>query len=331
MKKILITGGAGFIGSNLGELLLKRGYQVTALDNLFLGRRTNLAPGVKFVKGDVERPADLERAGKNFDYIVHLAAASSSPLFETDLVGSYRNNIIGFVNVLEYGRKIGVKKILFASTSSIYGDNRPPHTEDQPVIPPNFYSVTKLAMEGTARIYADLYGLEIIAFRFMSVYGRHEEHKTRFANLVTQFLWTMYQGQQPVVFGDGKQTRDFTFASDVADAIERGIRARKKSGFTIFNIGSTKCYNLIQLIDRINHALGTDIKPRFIPSPLKWTARAQLGDLKKIRRELGFQPKVSLDEGLKILVKDLPRDPKKLPDVSVIEKILKKKSGSSRK
>lgn len=325
MKKVLVTGGAGFIGSNLANQLADNPeYEVTVIDDLSLGRKSNLGPKVKFVQGDLNDQSVIDGLDQNFDYIIHLAAASSAPMFETDFVHSCETNMIAYLRLLEFARKTKVKKILFASTSSIYGDDDPPLREDMPVMPPNIYAATKHNMEEISRVYADLYNMEIIAFRFMSIYGLHEEHKGKFANLVSQFIWTMYQGQQPVLFGDGLQTRDFTNVRDVASAIILGMETDKKYGFTVFNIGSAANYNLIDLVDKINHSLKTQIEPRFIASPLKWTARNQLGDLTKIRTELGFEPKVSLDEGIIEIVSHLPTNSQDVPDVSQIEKIIKK-------
>lgn len=324
MAKVLVTGGAGFIGSNVCALFKQAGYEVTAFDNLYLGRESNLEEGVKFIKGDINSDEDLAKLPENYDYIVHLAAASSAPMFESNLVQSCETNMIASIKIFELARKTGVKKVIFASTSSIYGDNIPPLREDQPVSPPNIYAVTKHNMEEIAKVYSDLYDLEIIAFRFMSIYGVHEEHKGKFANLVSQFLWTMYQGKAPVVFGDGTQTRDFTNAIDVARGIKLACEKDKKYGFTVFNIGSDVNYSVRDLVDIINKSLGTNIEARFIPNPLRWTATNQLGDLTKIRTELDYEPSIDLETGLAALVKDLPSDPNLLPDVSHIEEILKK-------
>lgn len=325
MKKVLVTGGAGFIGSNLAnQLANKPDYEVTVIDDLSLGRESNLGEKVRFVQGDLNVQSVIDGLDQDFDYIVHLAAASSAPMFETDFVHSCETNMIAYLRLLEFARKTGVKKVLFASTSSIYGDDEPPLREDMPVTPPNIYAATKHNMEEISRVYADLYEMEIIAFRFMSIYGLHEEHKGKFANLVSQFIWTMYQGHQPVLFGDGLQTRDFTNVRDVAAAITLGMETDKKYGFTVFNIGSSANYNLIDLVAKINKALGTSVEPRFIPSPLKWTAQNQLGDLTKIETELKFEPAVTLDEGIAEIVAHLPADAKDVPDVSQIEKIIKK-------
>lgn len=314
MAKILVTGGAGFIGSNLCKHLAKK-HQVTAFDNLSLGKKENLDKTVKFVKGDVENRQDLDKLPQKYDYIVHLAGASCTFMFQEDLFGAMRNNILGFVNVLEYARATKVKKVLFASTSSIYGDNPTPFTEDQKVMPPNFYSVGKYAMETLANVFNREYDSEIIAFRFMSVYGPKEEHKTRYANLVSQFIWNIYTDKQPVFYGNGKQERDLTNVADVVAGIELGINNKKKYGFTVFNIGSNKNYNLFEIIEKINQRLGKNIKPKLIKSPLKWTAKKHLGSLAKIKRELGYKPNYSLEQGIDEIIKNLPKDKKKVPNV----------------
>lgn len=309
-KKVLVTGGAGFIGSNLCNTLVKKGYAVTALDNLFLGKKTNLNEKVKFVKGDVRNVKDLERAGKDFDYVVHLAAASSAPMFTNDLRDSYENNVMGFITVLEYCRKHTVKKLLYASTSSIYGNNPTPLTEDQQVWPPNYYSVTKYAMENTAHCYKKQFpAMEIIGFRFMSVYGLNEKHKGEFANLASQFSWDIFADRSPILYGDGSQQRDFTNVKDIVQAIILAIESKKKFGSDIFNIGTNKAYNLHILVDKINKVMGKNIKPKEIVNPVKeGYVRKQLADIKKIKKELGFKPTVSLDEGLKEIYEDLKKN-----------------------
>ncbi|MFA7253040.1 MAG: NAD-dependent epimerase/dehydratase family protein [Patescibacteria group bacterium] len=300
MAKILVTGGAGFIGSNCCNILTAKGHDVTAFDNLFLGKKENLTEAVKFVKGSVLNRDDLEKAGTDFDYIVHLAAASSAPMFEEDLKGSFENNIVGHISVLDFAKDTGVKKVVFASTSSIYGNNPTPLTEDQEVTPPNFYAVTKHAQEESSRAYNKRYGLEIIAFRFMSIYGLNEDHKGNFANLVSQFIWMMEKGERPTLYGDGTQERDFTNVKDVVQGIERAILNDKKYGFTVFNIGTNSSINLIQLVEIINKVTGKNIEPELIPNPVKeGYIKNQLGDLTKISKELGYIPTVTLEDGIK--------------------------------
>lgn len=306
MSKILVTGGAGFIGSNLCNMMAEKGHEVTAFDNLSLGKAENLSDKVRFVQGDVNKKEDLEKTGADFDYIVHLAASSSAPMFAKDMYYAYQNNVAGHIRVMQYAKEIGAKKLLFASTSSIYGNNPTPLTEDQEVTPPNHYSVTKFAQEGASRIFSSTEGMEIIAFRFMSIYGLNEDHKTYFANLVSQFIWGMAKDEAPILYGDGTQDRDFTNVKDVAQGIELAMETDKKYGFTVFNIGTNKCIDLVGLVQIINKVMGKDIKPEFIPNPIKeGYVKSQLADITKISNELGYKPTVELEEGITEIVNNL--------------------------
>ena len=305
MAKILVTGGCGFIGSNFSNLMAKKGHEVTAFDSLYLGVESNLLPGVKFVKGDVKNRADLDKVG-DVDYIIHLAASSSAPMFEDDLRGAFENNILGHIDVLNFAKDIKAKKVLFASTSSIYGNNPTPLTEDQTVIPPNYYSVTKFTQEGISRVFSAKHGLEIIAFRFMSVYGPNEGHKKIFANVLSQFIWEMACGRPAVLYGDGKQERDFTNVRDICQGIELAMNTDKRYGFNIFNIGTATAVNLIDLVALINKVMGINIEAQCIENPIKsGYIKTQLAGIDKISTELGFKPSVSLEEGIREIVENL--------------------------
>ncbi len=303
--RALVTGGLGFIGSNLSRVLLEEGFEVVIIDNLLLGNRSNIADissSLKIVIGDVENYSDLLKTGK-VDVIFHLAGASASPMFdEKNLIKAYRNNIEGFVQILNFAKQTNVKKVLFASTSSLYFNNPPPLIEDSIILPPNFYSVTKYTMEHTAYVFSKLYGLEILGFRFFSVYGKSEQSKGIYANLASQFLWQMKKGERPVIYGDGKQKRDFIYVEDVARALVMASLSQKKFGFDVFNLGTTKQYDLNQLVGVINKVLGKNIKPEYIPNPmLNGYIYSQQSDISKIQKAFWWSPMVSLPEGLKIL------------------------------
>jgi nucleoside-diphosphate-sugar epimerase len=186
-KRILVTGGAGFIGSNFCNKHCAA-YDVVALDNLFLGDPAHLLPAVKFVEGDAADPKTLDALGA-FDVIVHFAGTSSAPMFMDDTVNAYRNSILSYLEVLEFAKRCGAKKVLYASTSSLYGNTPPPLMEDQRPIPSNHYSVTKMTMENISVCFQRMNPtIDVIGFRFMSIYGPHEEHKGIFANLISQFV-----------------------------------------------------------------------------------------------------------------------------------------------
>ena len=306
MAKILVTGGAGFIGSNFSNAMVEKGHDVTAIDNLFLGVESNLSDKVKFVKGDVNKKEDLENTGGGFDFIVHLAASSSAPMFADDMYFAYQNNVCGHIRVMQFAKDIGVKKFLFASTSSIYGNNPVPLTEDQEVVPPNHYSVTKFAQEGASRVFSKAENLEIIAFRFMSVYGINEDHKKTFANLASQFTWNILKGVSPELYGDGKQKRDFTNVKDVVRGIELAMDTDKKYGFNIFNIGTNRAYTLVELVEIINKVAGTDVKLKLVENPVReGYVRTQLADVSKIESELGYKPSIELEDGLAEIIEKL--------------------------
>lgn len=301
-KRILVTGGAGFIGSNFCNAHCDA-YDVVALDNLLLGDKSHLRPAVTFVRGDAADRATLDGLG-TFDCIVHFAGTSSAPMFIEDIVQGYRNSILSYLAVLEFAKRTGVKKVLFASTSSLYGNTPPPLMETHPPLPTNHYSVTKITMEHISECYQRMHpAMDVIGFRFMSIYGPHEEHKGIYANLISQFVWGMMRGEQPVVYGDGTQTRDFTNVMDVVAGITHAMEHAAPLGYQIFNIGTGTSTNLIEVVRAINAALGTSIEPDHIENPVKETyIRSQLADISKIRSRLGFEPSVSLEAGISNLV-----------------------------
>jgi len=303
--KVLVTGGLGFIGSNLSAKLVEDGHEVFIIDNLLLGRHENvekIKDKVTVIEGDVNKEVDLDKVG-SVDIIFHLAASSSAPMFEKDLKAAYYNNIIGHVSVLKWAKKVGAKKVIYASTSSIYGNNPIPLKESDVVTPPNYYSITKFAQEHTSHVFSRVHGLESIGFRFMSVYGPNEKTKGHFANLVSQFIWDMVKGKAPILYGDGTQRRDFTYVQDIVQALLLAMNTEKRFGSEVFNIGTNKDYSLLEMVEIINKANGTEIKPELIPNPVKeGYVMTQLASLDKVSLELGYKPTVSLEDGIKILV-----------------------------
>ena len=307
-QKILITGGAGFIGSNTANILSKD-YEIIVLDDLSFGKINNVKSANTLILSNVLEKRVLNRI-KNIDYVIHLAAISASPMFLDNLSEAYNNNLIGFVNVLEFARKNKVKKVLFASTSSIYGHRDIPYSERMMVDPRNFYSAERQCEEETARIYNELYGLEIFAFRLMSIYGLNEKHKGVYANLVSQFLWDMKKDKRPEVYGNktyaaGSQTRDLTDVRDVVQAFKRGIETNKKLGYRVFNVGTGKETSLIQLIGKINKALNKNLKPKFIENKIGSSyIQRQKASLIKINLLLGYKPTIDIDEGIKYILEN---------------------------
>ncbi len=304
-QKILVTGGAGFIGSNFCNLH-KDAYEVIALDNLLLGDKDNLKEGVVFVRGDACNVEDLEKVGP-VDVVVHFAGSSSAPMFTDGLAEAYINSVKSFVVALEWARKCGAKKFLYASTSSLYGNNPLPLVETQEVTPQNHYAVSKDFYENCSACYNSIYpDIDIIGFRFMSVYGPNEEAKGKYANIISQFAWDIARDLSPVIYGDGEQFRDFTHVSDVIAGITLAMESDQKLGAEVFNIGTGKTSTLNEIVAALNEAFGKKIAPEYIENPVKEVyIHGQCADISKIQKELGYAPKVELKEGIGNQVENL--------------------------
>jgi len=303
--KVVVTGGAGFIGSNIVLRLVELGHEVTVLDNFSLGIEKNISSvrkQINIIKGDLLNEKLVRNAFKGADIVFNEAAASSSPMFFKNLKEAVSVNVEGFINVLNAARDNGVKKMIYASTSVVYGNRNQPLSEEMPLQPSNFYAASKLMNEHLARIFGQEYGLETVGFRYMSVYGPNEESKGIYANLVSQFLWAMRKNEQPVIYGDGKQTRDFIYVKDVVEANILAMESKKKMMGEIFNIGTGRCWSLNELIGILNKFLKKSIKPKYIEMPIKNYMASQLSDNKKINSVLGFKPKYMLEDGIKDMI-----------------------------
>jgi UDP-glucose 4-epimerase len=309
MKRVLITGGAGFIGSNFCNIN-KEQFEVIALDNFLLGDRRNLDEDVQFIEGNACNKEHLEKVGP-VDYVLHLAGTSSAPMFMDDgFIDGYVNSIQSFVTVLDWARKNGTKKVLYASTSSLYGNNPMPLTEDQHVRPLNHYAVTKEVYEHCGECYNRVYPeMDIIGFRFMSVYGPNEEAKGMYANVVSQFAWDIAREKVPLIYGDGSQTRDFTNVVDVVQGITKAILHKEKLGARVFNIGTGRATSLNDIIKALEEAFGKPSKAEYIPNPVKeGYIQGQHADISEIQTVLGYEPTVKLEDGIKQQVANLRMD-----------------------
>ena len=297
MEKALITGGAGFIGSNLAEMLLERDVDVKILDSMYLGTPENLEGlDVEIIEGSVMDMEKVREAVEGCDTVFHNAARSSAPMHKEDPAEGARINIEGFINVVEEAMDQDVEKVVYASTSSMYGGVEPPHKEDMGEKPTNRYSASKMARE----LYADVYaqkGLDITGIRYFSVYGPREKAKGRFANVISQFLWSMLDGESPKIFGDGEQTRDFTFVKDIARA--NILAAEKGESGQYYNIGTETETSFNTVVEKLNEELGTDIEPEKVDNPIKNYVRRTRSDTSRAKEDLGFEPEYGFEEGLK--------------------------------
>ena len=299
--KVLVTGGCGFIGSNLVERLVGEGYDVTVYDNLSSGSLKNIEGlDVKFYN----RPyAHLHTSGLEFDVIFHLGIPSSSPMYKENpmLVGEAINDAI---RILEYAKKRKCK-VVYASSSSIYNGNMVPYREDMPIYVTDYYTECRYAIERLAKLYNTLHGVKSVGLRFFSIYGPKEEYKGRYANVISQFLWLMMKGEPPVIFGDGTQTRDFTYVSDVVDALI--LAMGKEFECEIFNVGTGVAHTFNEVVELLNRKLGKDIKPIYKPNPIKNYVYHTLADTTKAERILGFKAKIDLETGVSLLIKEYSR------------------------
>lgn len=317
---VLVTGGCGFIGSNIVRILLEKGYNVYVLDNYFLGKRENVEilgskyrGKIKIIEGDVRDTQLLSDIIKKCDYVIHEAAVSSAPMFNKDPREGIYVNISGFCNVLELSRRFGIKKVVYASTSSLYSAFSPPHREDLPVYPRTFYEYTMFAREHMARIYYETYGLRSVGMRYFSIYGPNELHKLRYANIITQFLWRMLKNKPPVIYGDGSQTRDFTYVEDAAIATIMAME-NEDVECDVLNVGTGRETTFKQIVKLLNNALGKNIEPIYVENPIKKYVYRTCADITKIQRVLGFKPKVTVEEGIERQVRTYSALIDKIPE-----------------
>ncbi len=301
MERALVTGGAGFIGSNIVERLVENDVEVVVLDDLYLGTEDNLSEvrdEIEFIEGSVLEVEKVKEAVQGVDVVFHQAARSSSPMHKEDPAEGARVNVEGFVNVAEASIEEEVEKIVYASTSSMYGSVAPPHREDMSVEPVNLYTASKLSREMYARCYSYSDRIETTGLRYFSVFGPHEKGKEKYANVVTQFLWKMMDDERPVIWGDGTQERDFVFVEDVVDANIKASETREELDGEVFNIGRGNPVTFNEVVEKLNDALGKSIDAEKVENPLDNYVHEHKADNSKAREVLGWTPSYSFEEGL---------------------------------
>ena len=299
--RVLVTGGCGFIGSNLVHRLLKDGNDVVVLDDLFLGDKANIPEGVEFVEGSVTDFELLKKLTSDVDVVFHMAARSSAPICDNDPVDATDVNVKGFVNVLECAKINNISRIVYASTSSLYSVFSPPHREDMVVIPRTVYEGSMYCREVYSKVYWQNFEIESVGMRFFSVYGPRENHKGRYANIITQFLWKMKKGEEIIVYGDGNQTRDFIFVDDVVEALILASKAKNVAG-EVFNVGRGEEHTFNEVISLLEKHTGLKAKVKYVENPIKNYVARTLADTRKSEKFLGFKAKISLEEGIKRII-----------------------------
>ena len=307
MARYTVTGGAGFIGSHLTEELLRRGHQVCVADNFSTGKRENIdaavrgsgvkSPALEVVEGDLAELEVARRAVAGADFVLHQAAIPSVPRSVKDPISSNRANIDGTLNVLVAARDAGVKRVVFAGSSSEYGDTPTlPKHEAMPTNPLSPYALQKVVGEEYLRLFTRLYGLETVSIRYFNVFGPRQDPGSPYSGVISLFIKWLLAGQAPTIYGDGGQTRDFTYVANVVDGVLRACEAPEASGEAI-NVATEGRISLNELLAVLQGLIGTNLTATYGP-PRVGDVRDSQASIDKARRLLGYAPVVSFEEGL---------------------------------
>jgi nucleoside-diphosphate-sugar epimerase len=309
MERVLVTGGAGFIGSNIVVELLDKGFDVRVLDNLSTGSSGNLSglKGVEVINGDIRDMETVRKAVSGVDYILHQAALPSVSRSVENPLESNECNVAGSLNVLDAARKGDVKRIVYASSSSVYGDAKElPKREDMELMPLSPYAVTKIAVEHYFSVFSKVYGMRSIGLRYFNVYGPRQNPESEYAAVIPRFIKAALSGQRPVIYGDGEQTRDFTY---VKDAVNANLLAMKAQGVDheVFNVGTGKSITVNELLRKISSISGKVVEADHT-DPREGDIRDSLADISKAGRILGYKPGYDMESGLKETIEWFRRD-----------------------
>ena len=300
MAKYLVTGGAGFIGSHITEELLKRGEQVRVLDNFLTGKKENLAPflaDIDLFEGDIRDYAQCQKAVKGIDYVLHQAALPSVPRSVSDPIFSNEINITGTLNMLTASKDAGIKSFVFASSSSIYGDDqRLPKKEGHEGNPLSPYALGKLTGEHYCRIFSQLYGFNTVSLRYFNIFGPKQDPTSEYAAAIPKFVTKILNNKQPIIYGDGEQSRDFTYVSNVVEANILASTAENVAG-EAFNIACGSRTTVNVLVDEIKTFLDKNM-PSYYREPRPGDVRHSHADISKAEEMLIYKPLVTFSIGL---------------------------------
>ncbi len=308
MARYTVTGGAGFIGSHLTEELLRRGHRVRVVDNFSSGKRANVEAAAKaagcdlgaidVVEGDLADLAVARRAAADTEYVLHQAAIPSVPRSVKDPISSNRANIDGTLNILVASRDAGVKRLVFAGSSSEYGDTPTlPKHEDMPTNPLSPYALQKVVGEEYLRLFTTLYGFETVSIRYFNVFGPRQDPGSPYSGVISLFITWLLAGTPPTIHGDGGQTRDFTYVANVVDGVLRACEAPGASGEAI-NVATEGRISLNELLATLQRVIGTNLEAIHGPARAG-DVRDSQASIAKARRLLGYEPTVSFEEGLR--------------------------------
>jgi nucleoside-diphosphate-sugar epimerase len=298
LANYLVTGGAGFIGSHISEALVRRGQRVRVVDSLVTGYARNVRDGVEFVQGDLADPAVAKAAVAGMDYVIHQAAIPSVPRSVEKPEESHRANIDATLQILLAARSAKVKRVVFAGSSSVYGDTEVlPKTELMPTNPLSPYALQKLMGEMYLQMFTRLYGLETVTTRYFNVFGPRQDPGSPYSGVISLFIKALSEGTQPVIYGDGEQTRDFTYVTNVVDGVLRAAEVPGVAG-QVFNVATSSRTSLNALLAALKKIFGSNVEPIYRESRAG-DVRDSQADISKAQKMLGYQPTVGLEEGLR--------------------------------
>lgn len=304
----LVTGVAGFIGSNLVEALLRMGYKVRGLDNFSTGRKENVAefinnPNYTFVEGDIRDFKTCLQACTGIDYVLHQAALGSVPRSMKEPLIYEDNNIKGTANMMEAARQAGVKRFIYASSSSVYGNSsKLPKIEGEEGAPLSPYALTKMVNEQYGKLYTEVYGLECIGLRYFNVFGRRQNPDSQYAAVIPKFIKALLAGKQVEIYGDGEQSRDFTYIDNVIEANLKACLAPKKACSMSYNIAYGESFTINQIYRIMCEQLQIYIEPKYV-EPRPGDIRHSLACIEKAKKALGYTPDWDFLKGFEVSVK----------------------------
>ena len=300
MATYLVTGGAGFIGSHLTEELVRRGHTVRVADSLVTGKKRNLdhIPNVDFREGDLAELSFAQNVAQGCDYVLHQAAIPSVPRSVKDPITSNRANVDATLNMLVAARDAGVKRLVFAGSSSAYGDTPTlPKHEEMPTNPLSPYALQKVIGEQYLQMFTKLYGLETVSIRYFNVFGPRQDPTSPYSGVISVFATALLENRSPTIYGDGGQTRDFTYVANVVDGVLRACEAPGANA-QVINVATSGRISLNDLFKEMKKIVGATVEPTYGP-PRAGDVRDSQADIRKAKTLLGYEPLVSFEEGLK--------------------------------
>lgn len=305
MSMTLITGGCGFIGSHIAEALVAEGVKVRVFDNFSSGKLENLkgfGGGIEVIRGDVCDPEELNSAMKGITHVFHEAALVSVAVSVEKPVDNDSINIRGTLNVLQAARAAGVKRVVFATSAAVYGNNPVlPKREDMLPEPESPYALGKLTGEYYLKLFSSLYGVETVALRYFNVFGPRQDGKSMYSGVISRFTDDLRSGRTPTIFGDGQQTRDFVYVKDVVQANLLAMRSHSVGKGEVFNVATGRTVSLLQLLETLKKITGIKVEPQFRDARAG-DIKHSLADISKITKALGYTPKFGLEEGLRAIL-----------------------------